>query len=71
METKSLRSLFSVSLAHPRDLNPDRDYFHVIGADVAPVTIFSIFDMAPLSERKEQGAKCPSLQAANYSSELH
>ena len=27
------------SLAHPRDLNPDRDYFHVIGAHVAPISI--------------------------------
>lgn len=31
---------------------------------------FSIFDMSPLSEWKEQGAMRPSLQAANYSSEL-
>lgn len=38
-KTKSIRSLFPVSLAYPQDLNPDGDYFHVIGADVAPVAI--------------------------------
>ena len=36
---KSTRSLFLGSLAHPWDLNPDGDYFHVIVADAAPFAI--------------------------------
>lgn len=44
-KARSTRSLFLGSLVHSRDLNPVRDYFHVIGADVVPVP-FSIFGPA-------------------------
>lgn len=38
-KTAGARSLFLMSLAHLQDWNTDKDYFHVIGADGAPVAI--------------------------------